>query len=281
MKKISIFYFNKRNFSTFKIKTQQYETDKFLEFNKKTPLSIFEKGILTHGVTFNIIHFCSKYREMSNISKLIRPLLISLNSHSKLFFKSNSNYLGKFFFINWIKKKIFFDKLCKLMTTNINFKLNNLLYLKKYFENKIVEFNSKWVIKKHVWNKIKKMEKLKVKQLVNAFLTVRSTWNNFFVTISDSNGHTLITRSGGMGERTASRQRASVFSADSAVYEACFLAKKRGVESLNIHVRSTFWLPQIRNSFDGLEASGLEINELLYRPKLAFGGCRQKKPRRV
>jgi len=43
-----------------------------------------------------------------------------------------------------------------------------------------------------------------------------------------------------MGERTASRQRASVFSADSAVYEACFLAKKRGVESLNIHVRSTF-----------------------------------------
>jgi len=63
------------------------------------------------------------------------------------------------------------------------------------------------------------------------------------------------------------------------MYEVCFLARERGVESLSIHIKSTLRLPQIKNSFDGLEASGLSIDEVIYRPLKSFGGCRNKKPR--
>jgi ribosomal protein S11 len=127
----------------------------------------------------------------------------------------------------------------------------------------------------------KKQSKSKFIKRVWSFLLVWSTKNNFFVTVIDSKGHTLVTRTGGNSEWTGTRQWSTVFSADNAVYEACFLAKQRGVESLSLHVWSTFWLPQIKNCFEGLDASGLSVDELLYRPLRAFGGCRRKKPRRV
>ncbi len=110
---------------------------------------------------------------------------------------------------------------------------------------------------------------------------MRSKRNNFFVTVIDNKGNTLITRTGGNSERTGTRQRSTVFSADNAIYEACYLAKQWGVESLSVHIRSTFWLPQIKNSFDGLETADIPIDELIYRPLQSFGGCWKKKPRRV
>lgn len=283
--KNSNFFFWK--FSTIKIHSKEFESAKFIKYNKKQISKIFDKGILTHEMTHNIIYFSTKYWNMSNISRFIRPLLITLNSSFKFFFKSfTSSYLTKYYFLNSLKKKLFFNKFSKFLTKSFNINSTNITLINKFFDffySKSFDSNSKKSIikKKNTDNYNIVGKEFKIKSPIKAFVYVRSTWNNFFVTVIDNNGRTLVTWSGGMGEWTASRQRASVFSADSAVYEACFLAKKWGVESLNIHIWSTFRLPQIRNSFEGLEASGLEINELLYRPKMAFGGCRGKRPRRV
>jgi ribosomal protein S11 len=62
------------------------------------------------------------------------------------------------------------------------------------------------------------------RKTVFAFLFIRVTKNNFFATIVNTKGQTLVTRSGGNSERTEAKQRSSVLSADKTIYEACYLA---------------------------------------------------------
>ena len=121
----------------------------------------------------------------------------------------------------------------------------------------------------------------KTKKLIKGFLFVRCTWNNFFVTISDILGNTLVTWSGGNTGWTDTRQRRTILTADNTMYECCFLAKERGLQSAHIHVWTSFWTQQIRNCFEALFASGLEIESFVYWPIKSFGGCRRKKRWRV
>ena len=97
----------------------------------------------------------------------------------------------------------------------------------------------------------------------------------------DNRGHTLASRTGGNNERFGTHERSSVFSSDSATYECCVLAWQWGVKIIDVHVLSSFWIPQIKSSLDSLKISNLKIQVLVYWPKFSIGGCWLKKPRRV
>lgn len=280
MKKNNIYFFSWNYFSTAVVRWDKtFDSNKFIKAVKKNRQQLFNKKFLVGDMVFNIIYFCMWHREMSNTanySNSIVKLTNYLNSTIFLQLMSpfyNYNYYNSLKFQSIISKKKFFFKLQILLKNNFIFFYNLLLnnfknfnFLKKdYFNNKIRENKNKYNDENLVW----------------AFLFVRSSWNNFFVTVVDNQGNTLINRTGGNSEWTGSRQRATVFSADSALYEACFLAKQRGVEVLSLHLLSTFRLSQVKNSIDGLETADLKVDELIYRPKKAIGGCWKKKLRRV
>ena len=57
MKKFKINNFFVWQFCTIKINTKQFEASKFIKFNQKKSSKIFDKEILTHNMTYNIIYF--------------------------------------------------------------------------------------------------------------------------------------------------------------------------------------------------------------------------------
>ena len=116
---------------------------------------------------------------------------------------------------------------------------------------------------------------------IKGFLFIWVAKSNFFVTILDYMGNTLVTWSGGNTGWTGTKQRSTVFSADNAIYECCFLAKEWGLESVIIHIRSSLWVQQIKHCFDGLSTSGLIVEHVVYWPIKSFGGCWAKKAWRV
>jgi len=280
MKKNNIYHFSWRFFSIVTPWWEKtFDSNKFIKIVKKETWFLFDKKFLLGDMVFNIIYFCMRQREMSNIANYPIPMIKLtnyLNSTTLLHFLSpyyNYNYYNVLKFWNIISWKNFFLKLKLLLKNNFlsfyNLLINNLKTLNYIKKDSLI---SKILDTKNENNE---------ENLVWAYLFVWSTWNNFFVTVVDNQGNTLINRTGGNSERTGSRQRATVFSADNALYEACFLAKQWGVEVISLHLLSTFWLPQIKNSIDGLETADLKVDELIYRPKKAIGGCWKKKPRRV
>jgi len=260
------------------------ENTKFLNRKQTFKQHLFFKEFLLSAMTHNVIYFCLKTRELANLAKYVWPIVIYINAFTNLPnaekwwpWKSKTNLITTKKSIFLTKKDQIKNNLASLTKSKLYFKLVKVL---KLF---LLESNSNLLSKKKNWSTSgKNVTPSDIKKnVVWAFLMVWATKNNFFVTVIDNKGNVLITRSGGNSEWTGTKQRSTVFSADSAVYEACFIAKGLGVEAVSIHVRSTFWLPQIKNCFDGLEATGLIVHELIYRPLKAFGGCWKKKPRRV
>ena len=94
-------------------------------------------------------------------------------------------------------------------------------------------------------------------------------------------GNTLVTWSGGNTGWNGTWQRSTIFSADNAIYECCYLAKERGLESVIIHIWSSLRIQQIKHCFDGLGTSGLTVEHVVYWPIKSFGGCWLWKARRV
>lgn len=295
MKKMIFNVITIRSFTTAQKLNWNVDPNKFIKLQTFKSKNFFYRKFLQFNMEHNTIFFCTKYWEMSNIGSYVRPIIINLATFGKSSVKSNANYFKKFKFSNFSIRNSFFDKfdeLLELKENNIFLKKNIILlkdFMSKDSKDKIKNSNlisikkSKKIVKKNdiLLKKHEDAEEDAENPTVRGFLFLRSKKNNFFVTVVDNIGWTILTRSGGNTERTGPRQRSSVLSADNAIYEACFLARSLGIESLSVHVRSTFWLPQIKNSLEGLETSGLLIDELIYRPLKAFGGCRSKKPRRV
>ncbi len=271
------------NFATKAKKAVFGDTAKFIELFKNKRVPLFDKNYLVGGMIFNVMFFCVSQRELGNIpgySWLLKKLNYKLYNYN--LFRIFSTHFDSLFskqilFSNLIEKKKTFTKFFILLKSNFLTFLN-LIQLKKIAG---MPNANKYKIKKNVKKKKENQvtNQKSSKLPVNAFLLMRSTRNNFFVTVVDNQGYTLINRTGGYSEWTGTRQWASVLSADNAIYEACFLAKQRGIETLALHIRSTFRLPQIKNSIEGLETADIAIHEVLYWPKYAFGGCWLKKPR--
>lgn len=274
-----------------RIKLEKWE---FVNVFWKKKYSYIPTRLQTFKSTFNIIYFFSKYWELGNLHMKIFSKIIFLydNAHIRNYLRVN--YLKwikkKWFFFNlkrkWIKKlywSILINRFLKLrvLTHFINFwlKLFNNINFKnnKTFLNKLLY----WSLKTN-WSDLSYFKnKNNLYKWIKGFLFIWSTKSNFFVTILDFMGNTLVTRSGGNTGWSGTRQRSTIFSADNAIYECCYLAKEWGLESVIVHIKSSLWIQQIKHCFDGLGTSGLVVEHVVYRPIKSFGGCRLKKARWV
>lgn len=255
-------------------KNSKFEIREFLIDNDPRKINfLFKKEYLVNNMTYNIIYFCMKMWELSNSLNVAWPFLTFLKK----------GYLNWFSFfsreekekINFKRRKFLFKNKFILFYKRFDLKKKLSIFQDIFFTKNFL-FKKLNFSKKNITNKIEKMD-----SLVKAFLFVWATKNNFFATIIDTKGWTLVTWSGGSSDWIGASQWSSVFAADNTIYEICFLAKQWGVETLIIHVCSTFWLPQIKFCFDSLEMTGLAVNEVVYRPIKTFGGCWLKKPRWV
>ena len=243
-------------------KNNSFKTN-FLLWRFSNKKNFVRKYIIYNSIN-NLLIFYSKYQYFSLWNtNLLKPLsLIFLN---RLFIQPKVDFY--FLSKNQLKKK----KSWFLTLNKINFiknKLNTNLFYYNYFSKKI----------KKIW---KRGIKNKKQTLSKGFLLLWSSKNNFFATILDNRGRTLTAWSGGDNQWFGTWQKSSIFSAENATFECCILAKKRGLQSVDVHLLSSLWIPQIKNSLTGLEQSGLKVNCLLHRPKFFVGGCWLKKPRRV
>ena len=245
---------------------EQFEFKTFLKNKTKS----FKKKDFSYSATFNLIYFFSKYWELGNL---------------------NNSLYNKYFFKNFKLKTFSTKKIVWIKTKTLQF--NNILwehlfFLKKFFyiillykKLNLNDYDNKSLSNLKKWKKNNFFSKNYENEIIKGFLFVWSTKNNFFVTILDYTGNTLVTRTGGNTGWTGTKQRSTVFSADNAMYECCFLAKEWGVKSLIVHIKSSLWLQQIKHCFEGLTVSGLSIESVIYWPIKFFGGCWLKKVRRI
>lgn len=274
-----------------KIKLEKRE---FINVFWKKKQSYTATRLQTFKSTFNIIYFFSKYWELGNLHMKLFSKLIFFYDNSSikkyLWMIYTKRVKKKPFFYNlkwWWIKKIYWSLLLhwffKLwvftyflnfwlkLFNNINFKNNKTILNKLLYQP----------LRKNLNNLLELKNKNDLSKRIKGFLFVWSTKSNFFVTILDFMGNTLVTRSGGNTGWNGTWQWSTVFSADNAIYECCFLAKERGLESVIVHIRSSLWIQQIKHCFEGLGTSGLAVEHVVYRPLKSFGGCWLKKVRWV
>lgn len=244
------------------LKKKNLEKSWFLKIIKES-LKQFPK-IYNYGIAYNLIYFFSKYK-VYNSNIYYKNIKLWKNKIFSLPTKNDNNF----------KKLLISNSLIKMLNFLLQLLyINNLnkLYLNKFFCS--ISSNKNLLTKSFI-------DKNSLNTEIKGFLYIRKTKNNFFVTISDYTGNTLVSRSGGNTGWVGTRQKSTVFSADSALYECCFLAKERGLQSVIVHIRSSLRFQQIKHCFDGLLASGLTVDSVVYRPIKAFGGCRPSKLWRV
>lgn len=235
-----------------------------LNKNFSTKITTIDKEYLVYNSINNLILFFSWNRSITATTFHLYKPHFFFNFNYLFLDKNNlgSKKFNQFYYnLNYNKNKL------------INLSINLFKYIEKIKFKFYLKQNNLQQQKLNLWVLTKKISK--------GFILIWSTWNNFFVTILDNWGHTLISWTGGNNGRTSTWQRSSVFSSDNATYECCVLAKQWGLQSVDVHLLSSLWIPQIKSSLSGLQISGLKINSFVYRPKFSIGGCWPKKPRRV
>jgi len=109
MKKNNIYHFSWRFFSIVTPWWEKtFDSNKFIKIVKKETWFLFDKKFLLGDMVFNIIYFCMRQREMSNIANYPIPMIKLtnyLNSTTLLHFLSpyyNYNYYNVLKFWNII-----------------------------------------------------------------------------------------------------------------------------------------------------------------------------------
>ena len=243
----------------------KYNNLKFWNFKIKL---FFWKTMLTYHNMY----------KLSNFGKLYQKILFyKFNFFITEFWKNNFfvKYLNKFKAIENFRWTVCFNLISCLIKNSFDLKLTNTLWL-RWFLHFFFWWRWRWNLLR-VW----RYWFFRSSWPITGYMFIKCTKNNFFVTIMDNWGNTLLTRTGGNTGRTATWQRSNVFSADNAVYEASVLALEKGLTRVWIHIWSTIWWPQIRNAFSGFKVTKMWVHSVIYRPIVAFGGCWEKKWWRV
>ena len=107
---------------------------------------------------------------------------------------------------------------------------------------------------------------------------VLSTFNNTIVTITDTNGDTLCTASGGAVGFKGSR-KSTPFAAQRAAEEAAQKAQKFGVREIEVRVKGPG--AGRESAISALQAYGLNVKAIEDVTPLPHNGCRPPKKRRV
>ncbi len=125
--------------------------------------------------------------------------------------------------------------------------------------------------------KKKKSKKIK-KQILKGRATIKCTYNNTMVSISDLNGNILgWATSGLLGFKGA--KKATPYAATQVVGNVSEKVKKFGVKELEVYVKGVGSGREA--SIRALNNNGFELILIKDRTPIPHNGCRPKKPRRV
>jgi small subunit ribosomal protein S11 len=125
--------------------------------------------------------------------------------------------------------------------------------------------------------KKKKSKKIK-KQILKGKASIKCTYNNTMVSISDLNGNILGWASSGLlGFKGA--KKATPYAATQVVGNVSEKVKKYGVKELEVYVKGVGSGREA--SIRALNNNGFELVLIKDRTPIPHNGCRPKKPRRV
>jgi small subunit ribosomal protein S11 len=107
---------------------------------------------------------------------------------------------------------------------------------------------------------------------------IQSTFNNTLITITDKNGQTLCSDSGGTIGYKGSR-KSTPFAAQRAAEQCAGKVKKMGMKEVEIRVKGPG--AGRESAIRAIQNSGLEIKAIEDVTPLPHNGCRARKRRRV
>ncbi|HOD79857.1 MAG: 30S ribosomal protein S11 [Planctomycetes bacterium ADurb.Bin126] len=122
-----------------------------------------------------------------------------------------------------------------------------------------------------------KSKKVK-RNIAKGIVHVKATFNNTLVTITDPNGETLCTESGGTIGFKGSR-KSTPFAAQRAAQSAAQKARKMGVNEVEVLVKGPG--SGRESAVTALQAAGLKIVSIEDVTPIPHNGCRPRKKRRV
>jgi small subunit ribosomal protein S11 len=124
-----------------------------------------------------------------------------------------------------------------------------------------------------------KVKKKKVRRNVSRGIAhVQSTFNNTIVTITDTNGDTLCTASGGSVGFKGSR-KSTPFAAQRAAEECAAKASKFGLKEIDVKLKGPG--AGRESAVTALHQAGLNVKAIEDVTPLPHNGCRPPKKRRV
>jgi len=124
-----------------------------------------------------------------------------------------------------------------------------------------------------------KATKKKVRRNVSrGIVHIKSTFNNTIISISDPEGNSLMSQSGGSVGYKGSR-KSTPFAAQRAAENCAALAKKMGMTQVDLKVKGPG--PGRESAIRAIQSSGLEIIAIEDVTPLPHNGCRPRKRRRV
>jgi len=125
----------------------------------------------------------------------------------------------------------------------------------------------------------KKPKGKKIKRSVpNARVCIQAGENNTIVSITDPSGNVIAWASSGSAGFKGSR-KSTPYAAKVAAEKAMSLAASFGIQTLSIEVKGIG--PGREQAIRGLQVSGVTFDSISDTTRIAHGGCRAKKPRRV
>ncbi|HCW44845.1 MAG: 30S ribosomal protein S11 [Planctomycetia bacterium] len=124
-----------------------------------------------------------------------------------------------------------------------------------------------------------KATKKKVKRNVSrGIVHIKSTFNNTIISITDPEGNSLMSQSGGSVGYKGSR-KSTPFAAQRAAENCAGMAKKLGMTQVDLRVKGPG--PGRESAIRAIQSSGLEIIAIEDVTPLPHNGCRPRKRRRV
>lgn len=116
------------------------------------------------------------------------------------------------------------------------------------------------------------------RNVARGIVHVRATFNNTLVTITDTNGDVLVSRSAGAMGFKGSR-KSTPFAAQRAAESAAKEARKMGLLEVEVRVKGPG--SGRENAVTALQAAGLKIISIEDVTPIPHNGCRPRKKRRV
>ena len=126
--------------------------------------------------------------------------------------------------------------------------------------------------------KTAKAKKRSLKGITTGIVTIRATFNNTIVTISDRQGNAIVWATPGIVGFAGSK-KSTPFAAQMAAAEAARRAKELGIESVDVFVNGPG--SGRESAVRAIAAAGIQITTIRDITPIPQNGCRPRKKRRV